>query len=311
MTQLSLVDQLAIAAPVDVPKPASDDQRMWSVTTIIGVLDKPALLYWAAEQTALAAVAVRRTLAERVEEEGEEAIVKWLRDARFRRPKDQLSATDLGTAVHAGLEYVGINGRYPERDEHDNVIMNGEGTRLATENGRLVKGAEVWPFFEQFDRFCQRFQPTWEAAEVTVYDSRYSYAGTLDAVISIDGVRFITDFKTSAKSHDSRGKETGPYPEQVALQLAAYRYAEMAATWRPRRYLQRSRRYYLLGDEERSAAVPVPEVDTGLVVHITPEHCRGYPIRVDEEVHRSFLYVLECARWIMDTSRTVLGDPLE
>src|SRR5690606_31390192 len=33
----------------DVAEEAPDDLVLWSVTTIIGVLDKPALLYWAAE----------------------------------------------------------------------------------------------------------------------------------------------------------------------------------------------------------------------------------------------------------------------
>ena len=41
-------DDLLTADLVDVKKPADDDLRMWSVTTIIGCLDKPALMYWAA-----------------------------------------------------------------------------------------------------------------------------------------------------------------------------------------------------------------------------------------------------------------------
>ena len=42
--------------PEDVKKAADDDQRFWSVTTIIGTLDKPALVYWAADMTARAAI---------------------------------------------------------------------------------------------------------------------------------------------------------------------------------------------------------------------------------------------------------------
>lgn len=146
---------------------------------------------------------------------------------------------------------------------------------------------------------------------MTVYSPDYGYAGTLDAIFTIDGVRFIVDFKTSRKSFDNRGKPTTPYPEQVGLQLAAYRYADYAATWRPRRYEHMRRRYYLLGVDERETAVSVPEVDTGLVLHLTPEHCEAFPINCDEKAHEAFLFTLECYRWVNSTSKTIMGPPLE
>lgn len=280
-----MTDLLANAAPVDVDKPADDDVRMWSVTTIIGALDKPALLYWAAEQAAEAACAVARSLPSRIEEEGREAVVKWLRDARFRKPKDVRSATELGTAVHDALERYALTGKRPEVDD------------------------EVRPFLEQFDRWAQRAQPSYEAAEMTVYDTRYGYAGTLDAIARIGGQRVLADYKSTKKSVDSQGKRSGPY-STVALQLAAYRWAEFAAVWRPRRHEVHRRRYYLLDPDERAMAVPVPDVEGGVVIHVTPDHCDAYPVRCDEAVHTAFLYVLEAARWAFETSKTVIGEPL-
>ena len=100
----ALAEGLEIFEEVEVKKPEADDLRMWSITTIIGVLDKPALLYWAAEQTAQAAVNQADYLAKRVEKEGADAIIKELRDARFKRPKGKRSAAELGTAVHEALE---------------------------------------------------------------------------------------------------------------------------------------------------------------------------------------------------------------
>ena len=280
--------ELQILETVDVAKPEPEDLRMYSVTTILGALDKPALLYWAAEETAKAAVNVSKSLAARVEEDGEAETVKWLRDARFRRPKGIRSAAELGTAVHDVLEQYALTGTWPtDLDE------------------------EVRPFIEQADRWMQKFQPTYEAAEMTVYSPTYGYAGTLDTIMTVDGVRFLGDYKTSRKSFDNRGKPTSPYPEQVGLQLAAYRYADYAATWRPRRYEHMLRRYYLLGMDERESAVPVPEVDSCLVLHITPEHCEAFPINADEKVFDSFLYVLESFRWLNDTSKTIMGAPLE
>jgi len=272
--------------PLEGEKPADDDARLWSVTTIIGALDKPALLYWAAEKTATCAVDQLDTVRAMVNDGDRADTIKWLRDARFRRPKGERTAAELGTAVHEACEQFALTGTRPEVDP------------------------DVAPFLDQFDRWCQKFSPTYEAAEVTVYSPRYGYAGTCDAFLSVDGVRFIVDYKTSKKSYDARGKATGPYPE-VALQLAAYRFAELAAVWRPRRMEQFRRRYYLLGEAEKAMAVPVPEVDAGLVIHITPEHCDAYPVDCDASVHRSFLFVLEAARWQFQTSKTVIGLPLQ
>ena len=79
---------------LDGQKPADDDQRMWSVTTIIGALDKPALLYWAAEQTAICAVDQLATVQAMVSDGDRADVIKWLRDARFRRPKGERTAAE-------------------------------------------------------------------------------------------------------------------------------------------------------------------------------------------------------------------------
>ena len=271
---------------LDGQKPADDDERHWSVTTILGCLKAEGLLYWTAEEAAKAAVNSAASLQARIEEEGREAVIKWLRDARFRRAKGERTAAELGTEVHAACEAYALTGQRPDVD------------------------AEVQPFLDQFDRWAQEFQPVYQAAEVTVYSPSYGYAGTCDAFLTLGGVRCIVDYKSSRKSFDNRGNPTTPYPE-VALQLAAYRHAEMAAVWRPRRMEQYRRRYYLLGAAEREMAVPVPEVDTGLVIHITPDHCDAYPVECGPDIFESFLFVQEAARWQFQTSKTVIGRPLE
>lgn len=270
--------------PIDV-KAEPSDLQLWSVTTIIGALDKPALIYWSAEQTALAAVNERAAWAQMANSRPDDAI-EWLKNARFRRAPGARSATDLGTAVHAAVETYAVTGVRPEVDD------------------------EIRPFLDQFDGWLQRFSPSYQAVEVTVFSPTYGIAGTCDGFLIVDGTRFIIDYKTSAKSFDKKGKPTGPYPEQAGLQLAAYRYAEMAAVWRPRRFEKFRRRYYLLSAEEQALAVPVPTVDTGAVIHITPEHCEMYPIRCDEAVYESFLHTLECARWLFQDSKTAMGAPL-
>ncbi len=84
----------------------------------------------------------------------------------------------------------------------------------------------------------------------------------------------------------------------------------MAAVWRPRRFEKFRRRYYLVSEAEKAMAVPVPEVDHGLVLHITPEHCVAWPMDCGRDIFDAFLYVVEAARWQFETSKTVMGLPL-
>lgn len=292
------------ALEVNAPNP--DDLTLWSVTTIIGVLDKPALLYWAAEQTANAAIDSAATWQAMADDEGRDAAVKWLRDARFRRPKTRLSDAALGTVIHKVCETYALTGTKPGKDFAAQLISDAGGPQVDVTEETEVVGRSL----NQFDDWLHRFTPAYQATEVCVYSPTYGYAGQCDAFLTIDGVRFIADYKSTRNPRNASGYMKKPYPEQVGLQLAAYRNAEFAAVWRPRRFEKMRRRYYLLGVDERELAVRVPEVDTGLVIQITPESCESYPIRCDEEVHTAFLYALEAFRWTQETSKTVMSDAL-
>lgn len=272
--------------PLDVAKPDDEDERLWSVTTVLGVLDRPALMYWAAEQTALAAVHHVDAWRSIEESSGTQEAVKWLTGARFRAPKGERTAAELGTAVHKACEEYALTGVAPEVD------------------------GEVRPYFEQWDRWLQEFTPSYVAAELTVYSPTYGVAGTLDGIFTLaDGTTTVFDLKTSKKALTKAGKPTPIYPE-TALQLAGYAHAEFAALWRPRRFESFRRRYYALSRAERDQAVPVPAVDGGLGIKITPESCIAYPVRCDEEIYEAFLWCLEVARWTFEISKTVIGEPL-
>lgn len=291
---------------IEVDKADDDDLTLWSVTTILGALDKPALLYWAAQQTAEAAIDNLATWRAMLEDRGRDEAVKWLRDARFRRPKTTLASTALGTVTHQVCEEYALTGERPTRERVAELVAHEGGPQVDVDAETLVVGRML----ERFDSWLQRFTPSYQATEVCVYNPTYGYAGQADAFLTIDGVRFLADYKTSREPRDSKGAHKTPYPEQVGLQLAAYRNAEHAAVWRPRRFEQYRRRYYALSPAEREMAVPVPEVDTGLVIQITPEACEAYPIRCDQEVHMAFLYVVEAFRWVQQTSKNVMSPPL-
>lgn len=275
--------------PTVTTTPDPDDQRLWSVTTLIGCLDKPALVPWAALKTAEAAVYDRDKWLSRLDHEGEASAIDYLKNSRFRgKKRGERSATELGKAVHAACEHAALHGQFNPED---------------------VADPELAPFLRQYRQFLSDFRPTYIAAEVTVFNPTYGYAGTCDAFLTIDGVNYVVDYKTSREDETARGDLKGPYPE-VALQLAAYRYAELAAVWRARQHEQMKRRYYLLNENERAMAVPVPEVDHGLVIYLTPTRYALHPVRCDAEIFDSFLAVIDAARFVLDIGKGVIGNPL-
>lgn len=293
--------------PMELTGPAADDTILWSVTTIIGILEKKGLMYWAAGMAADAAIDSVKTWQAMLEEQGRLETWKWLRGAMNRRPRNQLSATDLGTVVHKCCETYALTGERPNPEYIADQVYRKGGDFIDVGSEVVV----VKNMLNQFDKWLQRVGPvSYQGTEVVVYSPTYGYAGQCDGFCTIDGVRFILDYKTARDPFDGQGKPKTPYPTENALQLAAYRNAEFAAVWRPRRYEQQSRRYYVLSPAERELAVPVPEVDHGLIIHITPEACEAYPVACDEDIHQYFLHCIEMARWVNDVSKNVMGEPL-
>ena len=288
-TPIPFVADAAVTA-----EPQDDDQRLWSVTTILKAFgDSEGLIYWTADQTAQAGVKSRATIAAMAQDD-EAAAIAWLRDARFRGAKDERASTKLGEDCHAAYEMYVVTGIRPEL-----------GTPLP--NGLL--DAEITPYLDSFEMWLDRFQPKYTAAEVVVYHPQFGYAGQADGYCTVEGTDCIIDYKNSKQSFDGRGKRKQPWTD-VALQLAGYRHAPLAAVWRARRFEQWSRRYYLLNADERELAVPTPKVDGGLCIHVTPLHCDVYPVDCGEDVFEAFLFAIEAARWSLFTSKRVLGEPL-
>lgn len=280
-------------AEVEV-QPSDNDDRLWSVTTILKSFgDGEGLIHWSVNETAKAAVASLKTV-NALAEDNPDSAVDWLKQARFRSKPGTRSATKLGTDVHACCEMYVVTGKRPEL-----------GTPLP--NGEL--DAEVAPYVDSFELWLERFQPQYVAAEVTVYNEQYGYAGTADGYAIVQGTPVIIDYKSAKDSFDARGNRKKPWTD-VAMQLAAYRHAPKAAVWRARKFESYGRRYYLLNADERELAVDTPAVEGGLVIHLTPEHCDVYPVDCGPDVFDAFLYAIEGARWTSVTSKRVLGKPL-
>lgn len=226
------------------------------VTSAVNMLPKPFLQFWAAKSVAEFAVKNAGTLVQMVLDRDHDpvAAVDWLKNAPRR---DTGKAADMGTAVHDLVE-------------------------------RIARGEDVGPihpdyqgFVKGFREFLDRHQPEFLLMEETVWSEAHGYAGTFDAIARIHGETVVLDYKTT---------RSGVHAE-VALQMAAYRYAD----------------YIIRADGGR---VPIPTLDGAAVLHLRPEEWSLVPVRADEEVHEAFLHLLATVNWERELSKKVLGRPL-
>jgi hypothetical protein len=234
-------------------------QRCWSVTTIIGGgLPKPALINWAKKFTAEYAIDNYARLGTLLEPSPDGFVdragaLDWLKNASFR---DRDRKADIGTAVHEATEAHVLGKPTPPWPD------------------------EIKPRMAMFERFLADWDPSYEEGmtEASCFNLAESYAGTLDAIVTIHGRKYLMDVKTGGKDI---------YPD-VALQLAAYRAAEFIAA-------------------PDGSAVPMPEVDGCLALHL-PEtgDYTLIEVRADEEVLTAFKFVREVFRWQEATSKSVL-----
>jgi hypothetical protein len=246
-----------------------DGVRYPSVTTVLGAVNKPALVNWAAK---MEREMVTRAAADFYEETPQGApkmnrmayelsLDKKLGQAKaYKKTLD--AAADIGTAVHKMIEF--------------NMRKH---LRLEAEAPGALTDESLWAFmaYQDWER-ASELSPVF--VEQTVYSKRYGYAGTLDWMGDVNNpeaiivpsekkrVRVVGDWKT--------GK--GIYLEAM-LQNAAY--AEAAIE---------------MGHADPDVAgmiVRLPKVttDPGFEVRFIPAKQRA-------ELFRVFLCVLELWKWM-------------
>lgn len=244
-------------------------ERYWSVTTIIGGgVPKPALLPWGIKSVAEGAVAERAVLDAMLEKcetpdecaKGDfcgtcDQAIRWLKGIPYAK-RDK--AADLGSYLHAATEAYVLGKPFPKWPV-------------------LVK-----PRMDAFVQFLADYEPVYEATEASVYNRTERYAGTLDAIATIGGAKILLDMKS--------GKAV--YPE-VALQLAAYRYAEF------------------IGLPDGSEA-PMHKVDGCAALHLSPQGTYELiEVQAGPDELKFFLYAREVFRWQEDASKSVLVGPMK
>jgi hypothetical protein len=158
------------------------------VTSILDMLPKPFLRYWAAKEVATTAVDELGTIVTMTLRDREAAI-----DHLKRAPdRDTYRAATVGGAAHDIFER----------------LAKGEPA------GRIPPDVE--PFVRHFGEFIDEFSPEYLFMEETVWSETHDYAGSFDALAIIDGDLTWIDYKTT---------RSGVH-EEVALQLAAYSHAD-------------------------------------------------------------------------------------
>lgn len=270
-------------------------RNYWSVTTILkNGLPAPALMNWGMRSVAEYAVANHRQIAgmlgavslRRAEGLIEAPLLAHLADAfgasnSKGEPVAPFYIVSDPDAIESAVRWLS-GAPYRERDRKADIgsAVHAEVEALILGQPRPEPAAELAPFMAQFESWRETFAPEFLASEATVYSDRESYAGTLDMIVRIAGRTLLVDAKT--------GKDV--YPES-ALQITAYSRAD----------------YIGLPD---GTDEPLPAIDGGAVLHLRPDAYAFVPVRVDDEVYRAFLYAREVFRWVEETSKDAIGQPL-
>lgn len=170
-----------------------DDKVVYGVTSITGIIDKPALKYWAVN---MGIEYLKENLKPGVALD-EIEISTLLAETKSAHTKRLSKAGDIGTQIHEWLEKY-VKARINKKPVPKRPINK--------EMQKAISG-----FFE----WAKENKVKLIASEQKIYSKKFHYAGTFDLLASVNGKKTIVDFKTSKAI----------YPEMF-LQASAYLQAK-------------------------------------------------------------------------------------
>lgn len=162
-----------------------DGETVSGVTTVLKVINKPALVPWAAKMTAEHVASVLRPGIALDELE----IKQLVDDAKFAHKKSANRSANLGALAHSWFEdyFSGFDPETPHNEELRN---------MTTAFLRFAKTHEIQPL----------------TMEKRLYSPKHKVAGTADLTCMIEGEHAVADYKTS---------KSGIYPEHF-IQMGGY-----------------------------------------------------------------------------------------
>lgn len=213
-----------------------------SVTTILSVIAKPALIAWSAKVEREMVMNVSAQLYDDVAGTPKMSRMAYMNTLQARLGKEKAhskelaKAGDLGSQAHSLIEWTLKAGMMEQPGPSPKISDKATWSFMAWEDWK--KTVNLKPVH----------------IEQTVWSDRYGYAGTMDLLAYVNGVLTVLDWKT--------GKAV--YPE-AHLQNAAYRHAirEMGH-----------------GDAQQGLIVRLPKVDTDPAFEVVTAKAEGPMLRV-------------------------------
>jgi hypothetical protein len=274
-------------------------RRYFSVTTVLDVLNKPGLKWWAAKGAAQRAAdnVPKLTVAAFVEGCGHtwkrnvdpvtllhprcdqcvDCVTRWVELWHVGKSEERKRE---GSAIHDVIEQWTYHGTVEPA--------------MAALDEKLR--AAIEPYIERFLQYVEDYglkPESWQACEMTVYHHGHGYAGTLDGIVRFEPVTEkaarlcarITgnarpghvDVVWDGKSREGEGKAL--YPEQ-ALQLAAYRFATHA-----------------LPKQGVAQEVVIPPTQGAVIFQPRPDGYTCEPVQADAYALTAFVEALALYRW--------------
>ena len=167
-------------------------KTIYGCTSIVGVINKPALMYWAVNQAIdnLAGILKPGVSYDEVQ------IKNMLEEAKKRHTKTKEAAADIGAMIH---------------DWISKFLKAGMEKKPLP---KLPVNPEMKTAIQGFLKWAKENKVKFIHSERKIYSKKHGYAGTLDAEAKVNGKLAIIDFKTS----------NAFYPEYF-LQTVAYQQA--------------------------------------------------------------------------------------
>jgi len=162
-----------------------DGKRLTGVTTVLGVIAKPALIGWAAN---MAVDYIEENIGTALESDTFEELLKQARKAHTKKKE---KAAQAGTDIHAFIEA---------------WIKDNETT--------MPVDSVAFKQADQFIDWVNKNKVKFLESEKIMYSEKMWLGGTVDAVAEIDGKKYVVDFKTQAKMWDQT-----PFLQTAAYQM--------------------------------------------------------------------------------------------
>lgn len=190
-------------------------REVTGTTTIVGVIDKPALVKWAVK---VSFEVMLKLLKKRFKEiltlnkkQFEALVLETIDEAKKEPENRKKEAGRFGTIVHAICEHFNLTGEvlspYDERLPEDIPPLVATFTAKQLDKAVALVGEYVEWFRENKVEVV--------AAEQNVFSETYFVGGIFDMILRIDGKLYIADFKTSSGVYPSQFVQMGGYQLQL------------------------------------------------------------------------------------------------